>query len=85
MARRPADNPRTSPLLVWRDGQAHVLSTDEEVREFFSRPLSDDELARGLRAIQMIRELHEMILQRTGGQGLSEEDMEDALRVMRDH
>jgi hypothetical protein len=71
--------------VITREGQTYVFATPEEAREFVSQPLSDAELAQGLRAIDMIRELNEMILRRTGGQGISEEDMEEALRVMRDH
>lgn len=83
--RSSAAAPVASPVVVSRSGETRVFATPEEAREFLSQPLSEAEAAQGLRAIRIIEELHQMVLDRTRGQGVSEEDMEDALRATRDH
>ena len=57
----------------------------EQDRAELSKPMSPERQAQGLAALELIRELHARILERTGGQGISEEAFEDAMEAMRDH
>lgn len=86
MANRPRSVTGPSPAaVVTRHGGIHVLASREEARAFLSQPLTAEELAQRRRAAQLVRELRARILERTGGQGIAEEDMQDALHAMRDH
>ena len=80
--KRPTDE---SPIIHSGPGEVRVFRTREEAREFARQPLSPEERQQTIEAFEMIRHLHAMILERTGGEGVSEEDFEYILREMREH
>jgi hypothetical protein len=62
--------------------------TDEEReadRIELNKPVSPERTLRRLAALEGIRALHELILAETGGRGVSEEDIQDALDHKDDH
>jgi hypothetical protein len=75
----------SSQTIITRGGKTYVFETAEKARAFASQPLSDEEVQRGLQALQRFEGLRQRILARTGGRGVTEEDIEDALAAAKDH
>jgi hypothetical protein len=75
-----AAQPSIGRIVVWYDGVTHGFASPEEARAHLSQPLSDAEVDRGLRALDMAEALQRDFVGRSGG-GLSEADIEDALRA----
>ena len=71
--------------IFWRDGATRVCSSAEQARDFASEPLSDTEVDRGLRALQLAEDLRRDFTQQNAGQELSEADIEEALQSAREH
>jgi len=69
---------------VTRDGLTYVFDTEEEQSQF----VTNIERTRAERMDEALRRLDELdyqILERTAGQGIELEAIEDALAAMRDH
>lgn len=71
------------PYAVTRNGLTYVFETAEEQAAFVESHLTREE--RVARALTRLAALDEQILARTGGRGIPEADIEDALGAMRDH
>lgn len=72
------------PYSVTRNGLTYVFETEEEMSAFLAGPrrLSREEVEELFAELDRI---NAAVLERTGGKGISEEDMQDALAAMRDH
>lgn len=80
-AQTPA--PKGYRFALTRDGLTYVFESAEEQAAFVESRLSRAD--RVDRAFQRLAALDEQILARTGGRGIPEEDIVDAIAAMRDH
>jgi hypothetical protein len=72
------------PYAVTRGGLTYVFETAEEQAVFLEGNEREQRRERGLKALERVRRVHESILERTGGVGISEEDVDQALREVRE-
>ena len=81
----PSPAPRTGDFIVTRGGKTYVFDTADEARAFVNQPLTDEEYERGLKALELLDGVHRSILKRTGGRGISPDDIEGAIEVAKEH
>lgn len=67
-----------------RDGLTYVFDTEEEQSQFVTN-IERTRAERMDEALRRLDELDHQILERTAGQGIELEAIEDALAAMRDH
>ncbi len=78
-------NPRRSGITITRGGVTHVFESRDEARAFAQQPMTEMECEQLLEALRMSEDLRARILERTGGRGITQEDLDDALRAAKDH
>ena len=76
---------RGYPYAVTRDGLTYVFETAEEQAAFLETNERERRREQGTEALEMIRRVHQSILERTGGVGISAEEVDEALREVRGH
>jgi len=81
----PSPAPRTGDFIVTRGAKTYVFDNAEEARAFVNQPLTDEEYERALEALDLLESVHTSILKRTGGRGISPEDIEEAIEVAKEH
>jgi hypothetical protein len=74
-----------TPAWTFKDMSNATPEEYARDREELSRPLSPEKRARRLATIERIRALHAVILEETGGKGISEKDFWDAIDSAKDH
>ena len=86
MAASPSSGPqRAHQIVMSRGGVTRVFDSDEEARAWAHRPLTEDERRQFGEVLSEFDELRDAILERTDGRGITQDDVDDALRVAKDH
>lgn len=86
MAASPSSEPESrGGIVITRGGVTRVFESQEDARAFAHQPMTEAEREQLLDALRMSEEVYEMVMARTGGKGISEEAIEDALRSAKDH
>jgi YHS domain-containing protein len=81
----PSPAPRTGDFIVTRGGKTYVFDSAEDARAFVNEPLTDEEHERALKALELLDNVHQSILRRTRGRGISPDDIEEAIQVAKEH
>jgi hypothetical protein len=74
-----------TPAWTFKDMSNATPEEYARDREELSRPMSPEKRARALAALEMTYALHRQILERTGGLGIPEEALQEAIDSRHDH